>query len=107
VREGVTLVGETGEALRRILAQVNEINQVVEAIAVGAKEQSRGLNEVNSAIGHMDQVTQQNAAAAEESTAASRTMSNETAQLAALVGQFRVARAEAPATVPERRRAAG
>jgi methyl-accepting chemotaxis protein len=95
VRQGVALVGETGEALQRILAQVNDINQVVEAIAVGAKEQSRGLDEVNSAIGHMDQVTQQNAAAAEESTAASRTMSNETAQLAALVGQFQVGRAEA------------
>jgi methyl-accepting chemotaxis protein len=92
VREGVTLVGETGEALQRILAQVDQFNQVVEAIAVGAKEQSRGLDEVNSAIGHMDQVTQQNAAAAEELTAASRTMSNETAQLAALVGQFQVGR---------------
>jgi methyl-accepting chemotaxis protein len=94
VRQGVALVGETGQALRRILTQVNDINQVVEAIAVGAKEQSRGLDEVNSAIGHMDQVTQQNAAAAEESTAASRTMSNETAQLAALVAQFQVGRAE-------------
>jgi methyl-accepting chemotaxis protein len=94
VRQGVTLVGETGEALQRILAQVNDINHVVEAIAVGAKEQSRGLDEVNTAIGQMDQVTQQNAAAAEESTAASRTMSNETAQLAALVGQFHVGGAE-------------
>ena len=94
VRAGVALVGETGEALQRILTQVNDINRVVEAIAVGAKEQSRGLDEVNSAIGHMDQATQQNAAAAEESTAASRTMSNETAQLAALVGQFQVGRAD-------------
>jgi methyl-accepting chemotaxis protein len=95
VRGGVALVGETGKALGRILAQVNDINQVVEAIAIGAREQSRGLDEVNSAIGHMDQVTQQNAAAAEESTAASRTMSNETAQLAELVGQFQVGRQEA------------
>ena len=42
----------------------------------------------------MDHVTQENAAAAEESTVASRTMSNETAQLAELVGQFQVGRAE-------------
>jgi methyl-accepting chemotaxis protein len=55
----------------------------------------------------MDQATQQNAAAAEESTAASRTMSNETAQLAALVGQFQVGRADSEATAPKRRRAAG
>ena len=106
VREGVTLVGETGQALQRILAQVNEINQVVEAIAVGAKEQSRGLDEVNTAISHMDQTTQQNAAAAEESTAASRTMSNETAQLAALVGQFQLGRGDAGDTARERPNAA-
>ena len=62
---GRALVGETGEALQRILAQVNDINRVMEEIAVGAKEQSRGLDEVNTAISHMDQVTQQNAAAAE------------------------------------------
>jgi methyl-accepting chemotaxis protein len=106
VREGVTLVGETGQALQRILAQVNEINQVVEAIAVGAKEQSRGLDEVNTAISHMDQTTQQDAAAAEESTAASRTMSNETAQLAALVGQFQLGRGDAGDTARERPNAA-
>jgi len=100
VRGGVALVGETGKALGRILAQVNDINQVVEAIAVGAREQSRGLDEVNSAIGHMDQATQQNAAAAEESTAASRTMSNETAQLAELVGQFQEAAEGAPRARP-------
>ena len=94
-----------GEALRRILAQVNEINQVIQAIAVGAKEQSRGLDEVNTAISHMDRVTQQNAAVAEESTAASRTMSNETARLAALVGQFQVARQEPTVKTPDLRRA--
>ena len=88
----MSLVGETGEALQRILSQVNDINRVVEEIAVGAKEQSRGLDEVNVAIGHMDHVTQQNAAVAEESTAASRTMSDETERLAALVGQFQVGR---------------
>ena len=95
VRQGVVLVGQTGEALRRIVAEVNEINQVVETIAEGAKEQSRGLDELNAAIGDMDQATQQNAAVAEESTAASRTMSSETEELAALVGQFRLARAAA------------
>ena len=105
VRDGVVQVGETGRALTRILAQVNDINQVVEAIAVGAKEQSRGLDEINAAISHMDHVTQQNAAVAEQSTAASRAMSDETAQLAALVGQFRIAPGEAKVVTPDLRRA--
>ena len=92
VGQGVALVAETGKSLERIMAQVTEINQVVGEIAAGAKEQSSGLDEVNIAITQMDQVTQQNAAMVEESTAASHSMSNETEQLASLIGQFQVGR---------------
>jgi len=95
VDHGVKLVGETGKSLERIMAQVTEINDVVGAIAAGAKEQATGLDEVNSAVNQMDQVTQQNAAMVEQSTAASRSLSQETAQLAGLVGQFRIGQASA------------
>ena len=57
-------------ALERIMTQVTEINNVVAGIASGAKEQAIGLDEVNTAINLMDQVTQQNAAMVEQSTAA-------------------------------------
>jgi methyl-accepting chemotaxis protein len=90
VDHGVKLVAETGKALERIMAQVNDINTVVAEIATGAREQATGLAEVNTAINQMDQVTQQNAAMVEQSTAASRSLSLETEKLSGLIGRFQV-----------------
>jgi methyl-accepting chemotaxis protein len=90
VDHGVKLVAETGKSLERIMKQVAEINDVISGIAAGAKEQATGLDEVNTAINQMDQVTQQNAAMVEESTAASHSLSQETDQLSGLVGQFQL-----------------
>ncbi|MDD2706228.1 MAG: methyl-accepting chemotaxis protein, partial [Acidocella sp.] len=70
VETGVKLVGETGHALSRIVAQVERLNTLVTDIAGSAAEQATGLAEVNTAVNQMDQVTQQNAAMVEESTAA-------------------------------------
>jgi methyl-accepting chemotaxis protein len=94
VEHGVRFVGETGKSLERMMAQVVEINAVVGEIAAGAKEQAIGLAEVNTAINQMDQMTQRNAAMVEESTAATHTLSQETAQLSDLIGQFRLGEAD-------------
>jgi methyl-accepting chemotaxis protein len=105
VGRGVGLVGETGRALERIVGQVAEISTVMTEIAASAQEQATGLAEVNTAVNEMDQVTQQNAAMVEQSTAASHALAGETEQLAKLTGQFRLAtepggpsRAERPAS---------
>ncbi|HTJ88613.1 MAG TPA: methyl-accepting chemotaxis protein [Acidocella sp.] len=90
VATGVKLVGETGQALERIVAQVAQLNGLVTDIAASAQEQATGLNEVNTAVNQMDQVTQQNAAMVEESTAASHGLAGEAQELARLVGQFRI-----------------
>ncbi|MGO9235501.1 MAG: methyl-accepting chemotaxis protein [Methylocella sp.] len=90
VEQGVKQVAETGKSLERIVVQVAEINKVVSTIAAGAKEQAMGLQEVNTAINHMDQVTQQNAAMVEQTTAASHSLSQETERLSGLVGQFQL-----------------
>jgi methyl-accepting chemotaxis protein len=88
VENGVKLVNETGKSLERIMGQVSEITTIVAQIAAGAKEQSIGLGEVNTAISQMDQVTQQNAAMVEQTTAASHSLTEETEQLSGLIGQF-------------------
>jgi methyl-accepting chemotaxis protein len=93
VDQGVALVAQTGDSLERIMAQVSEINIVVSEIAVGAREQCTGLDEVNVAINRMDQATQQNAAMVEESTNASRSLSAQTGRLSGLIGQFQIGRA--------------
>ncbi|MCK5933399.1 MAG: HAMP domain-containing protein [Fulvimarina manganoxydans] len=90
VGRGVELVGKTGEALSRIVAQIGEIHSIVHDIANSAQEQASGLEEVNTAVTQMDQFTQQNAAMVEESTAAARNLAGEMQQLTTLVAQFDV-----------------
>ncbi len=90
VTSGVKLVGETGRALTRIVTHVAELNTVVAEIASSAAEQATGLAEVNTAVNQMDQVTQQNAAMVEQTTAASHSLARETEQLSGLINRFRV-----------------
>ena len=90
VAEGVGLVGETGQALHRIISHVDEISKLVGEIALSAKEEATGIAEVNTAVNQMDQVTQQNAAMVEETTAASRMLAGQTEELFGLVSRFQV-----------------
>ncbi len=89
VKSGVDLVGQTGQALERIVTQVGNIDVNVTAIVESSREQSTGLVEINKAVNIMDQGTQQNAAMVEETTAASARLSSETENLRNLVSQFR------------------
>ena len=90
VEKGVDLVGEAGEALRRIATSVNGISDHVANIVASAQEQSTSLNEVNSSMMQLDQVTQQNAAMFEETTAASQSLMTQAEDLAAQMSRFRV-----------------
>ncbi|RTL72595.1 MAG: HAMP domain-containing protein [Hyphomicrobiales bacterium] len=96
VETGVSLVAATGQALERIIEQVTEINGLISALAAGAEEQSSGLAEVNAAINQMDQVTQQNAAMVEETTAASHALGESAQALAQLIGTFELGGASQP-----------
>ena len=100
VERGVTLVGQTGAALQRIVTQIHTVHTAISEIAASAQEQSAGLHEVNTAVNQMDQVTQQNAAMVEESTAASHGLAEETEELAKLANHFQV---DAEAITPLRR----
>ncbi len=90
VSNGVTLVRATGDALKAIESHVVTINTQLDAIAVSSREQSVGLSEVNIAVNQMDQVTQQNAAMVEQSTAASSSLASEAVRLRHLISQFQI-----------------
>jgi methyl-accepting chemotaxis protein len=106
VGQGVQLVGQTGEALERIVRQVVEINQVVAEISASAQEQASSLAAVNKSVTEMDQVTQQNAAMVEQSTAASLSLAQEAAHLGELVSRFQARRTETVGAAASRPRAA-
>ncbi|MBS0409461.1 MAG: globin-coupled sensor protein [Proteobacteria bacterium] len=90
VAAGVDLVSRTGEALNGIVGRVAQIEGLVTEISASAQEQASGLAQVNTAINQMDQVTQQNAAMVEQSTAAGHALKAEAADLLARVGRFQV-----------------
>ena len=90
VNEGAGLVNEAGAALSTIVNQVTEINAVVSDIAASTARQAAALQDVNSAVNQMDEVTQQNAAMVEETSAASRSLAQETVGLAGLIGRFQL-----------------
>lgn len=100
VGQGVELVSQTSQALERIVSQVSQITGLVGEIAASAQEQATGLSQVNSAVNQMDQVTQQNAAMVEQSTAASHGLAREAQELTQLVSLFKTS-AKSEATVSD------
>ena len=88
VKQGAQLVQSAGKALEEVVAQVGEISELVSGIAQGADEQAQGLNEINVGVTNLDQVTQQNAAMVEQSTAAAHMLRSEASALIDLVKQF-------------------
>lgn len=81
------------EALKTIEGYIVTVNQHMNSIATSAKEQSVGLGEVNTAVNQMDQVTQQNAAMVEETSAAGASLANESGRLRELISQFQLGNA--------------
>ena len=97
VANGVELVGATGEAFDRIKDQISVIDGGIADIAGQAIDQSSTLKQVNTAMGEIDQTTQQNAAMAEQATAACQSLAQESARLANMVAEFIVGEREAGA----------
>jgi len=89
VESGVRLVDDAGRTMDEIVAQVTRVSSMIAEIATATGEQSDGISQVSEAIGHLDQVTQQNAALVEQSTAASESLMQQMSRLANAVGVFR------------------
>ncbi|MCI2008698.1 MAG: methyl-accepting chemotaxis protein [Acetobacter peroxydans] len=88
VKAGVSSVVETGDVLQRIVAHVNTISDLIANIAGAAHDQATNISQLNVAVSSMEQTTQQNAAIAEESAAASHTLAMQAEELEKLVRQF-------------------
>ena len=91
VGEGVSLVGEAGTMLGRIVSRVGEISALISSISESTETQAAGLQQVNSSVSDMDQMTQQNAAMVEQSTAAARSLATEAEDLNQLIARFKLA----------------
>jgi aerotaxis receptor len=88
VDSGGKLVADAGKSMEDIVTQVRRVSDLISEISTATHEQSSGIAQVGQAIGHLDQVTQQNAALVEQSSAASESLRQQASRLAEAVGVF-------------------
>jgi methyl-accepting chemotaxis protein len=91
VEAGSRLVQDAGSTMNEIVAGVRRVTEMIHEITSAASEQSQGLEQINSAVGHLDHMTQQNAALVEQSTAAAESLKQQAHDLADAVRVFRTA----------------
>ena len=92
VGSGVALVGETGQALQRIVGKVGEIDVMIGEIAASVQHQAAGLAQINAAVGQLDRASRDNAAVVEKNLAASQGLGADSAELIRLVEHFSTGR---------------
>ncbi|MGO4854465.1 methyl-accepting chemotaxis protein [Phaeovulum sp. W22_SRMD_FR3] len=106
VKEGVAMVDQAGAVLTAIAQSVGSISVQVAEIAVSAGEQASGIDEINHAVGQLDQSTQQNAAMFEQTSAATQSLTHSAQRLANTIGRFQGWEEAAPRPAPTSARAA-
>lgn len=86
--EGVAVSEEVAKSLEEIQKNAVQAAVLVKEISTASDEQSRGLEQLNTAVSQMDQVTQQNAAIGEESAAASEELAAQSSSMEVAVADL-------------------
>ncbi|GHA90365.1 methyl-accepting chemotaxis protein [Cognatilysobacter bugurensis] len=89
--QGNELVQRAGKTMSEVLTSVRSVSELVSGISAASAEQTAGIEQVNQAITHMDEGTQQNAALVEEASASARALEQQAEQLVQTVAVFRLA----------------
>ena len=90
VDTGSRLVTEAGSTIQDIVGNAQKVSSFITEITTAAHEQSEGIGQVNAAVGHLDQMTQQNAALVEESAAAAESLRDQAGRLTEVVQVFQL-----------------
>jgi methyl-accepting chemotaxis protein len=102
VESGTKLVDESNQSLGEIVGSVGKVSEFVADIAAACMEQSDGIKQVNTALTHMEDMTQQNAAAVEQAAAASQALGSEANDLKSLVAYFQLEENKGGTRMPDR-----
>lgn len=100
VEIGNRLVNDATRTMSEIADSVKRVTDIMSEITVASHEQSQGINQVNQAISHMDEVTQQNAALVEQAASASSNLEEQAVRLVQAVSVFRLSRDVAQPVAP-------
>jgi methyl-accepting chemotaxis protein len=88
VEMGVERVQRTRAVLEGIIEAIRAVGTTVEDITAAGREQAAGVAEISTAIAQMDQITQANAALAEEAASNAASLSEHADQLRRQIGRF-------------------
>ena len=88
VNKGSELVSKSGKTLEEIVSGVETVTEIVEEISVASREQSSGIDLVQSSLEKLQSLTQQNTAMVEEATAASAELNQQANGLSKLIEFF-------------------
>ncbi len=90
VQSGSAQVEQAGQSMQDIVHSVRRVSDLIGEITASSSEQRDGIGQVNQAVANLDQMTQQNAALVEESSAAAAAMHEQAQRLAQVVAVFNV-----------------
>lgn len=90
VGEGSELAQQAGETMDEIATEVLRMTKLMREIANASREQSRGIEQVNIAVSQMDETAQQNAALVQQSSAATRSLEEQSHVLVEAVATFKL-----------------
>jgi len=90
VESGSHQVSEAGQTMSEVVTQVKRVNDLMNEITTASQEQSQGISQVGLAVAQLDQMTQQNAAMVEQSSAAATSMDEQAQRLVDAVKGFSV-----------------
>ncbi|ANH69580.1 methyl-accepting chemotaxis protein [Mitsuaria sp. 7] len=90
VESGSRLVSDAGTTMTDIVTSVQRVTDIIAEIRAASQEQSDGINQVNAAVGQLDQMTQQNAALVEEAASAAESLKDQSTRLSTAIAVFRL-----------------
>jgi len=90
VHAGSELVNRSGDTLGKIVDEVKQVGTIVAEIASASSEQASGIDQINRAVSEMDQMTQQNANLAQQTSSASTAMNAKTQEMRERIGFFKL-----------------
>jgi aerotaxis receptor len=88
IREGATQVEATGARMNEIVAQVSDLARLITTVNAASLQQTREMEQLNTAVGRLDEMTQQNAALVEQSAAAANALNHQSQSMKTAVGIF-------------------
>jgi methyl-accepting chemotaxis protein len=90
VETGVSLVNQSTKNQQEIVESINRVGNIIAEISLASREQSEGIEQINTAVTSMDDSTQQNAALAEQTSAAAVSLDDQMGEMSKLMEFFKV-----------------